>query len=124
MGVLKRIIGDENRLMNQGGTAFISSPGRKMPEDFSPGTCRVVGFVPSRMRATLTLISLYQKKFKKAATEADRTELAGLIGAARYRWRTRWAECCETIKKPDGGVIILKNWSIASLTVEFAGRKA
>ncbi|MDD4901514.1 MAG: hypothetical protein PHE24_00010 [Patescibacteria group bacterium] len=125
MGVLNKIIGDENRLLAKGKKALIP-PSKKSAKDFKNGSRRVVGYLPQRLRTTYTLLQTYKKKFAAAKAEADRTELAGLIGATEYRWETRWGECREAIKRTDdtgGEPEILKDWAIAAVIINVAGRK-
>jgi hypothetical protein len=116
LDILNRIIHDENSLFKKGGKALIP-PNSKTLSYYRLYRYKIVGEVPDSLKATFVLMHRYKKKFKEAEAEADKTELAGLVAAVEYRWKTRWADCCESVEKTNGGIVILKDWSIVALTL-------
>jgi hypothetical protein len=116
MYVATRIAAAEDELLKKNPEAIIP-PNKKMPAEFSPSVCQPSGkFIPERLRATYSLISVYQKMFLAASSESERMMLVALKAAAEYKWKKGLDDCCRGIKIPPGGYLeILGDWSISIL---------
>ncbi|HTW96861.1 MAG TPA: hypothetical protein VMD74_04365 [Candidatus Methylomirabilis sp.] len=113
----------EEYKLSQKAPEALTPPTKKLPGEFAPGTCRIVGDVPAELRLTYSLNRSLDKRFAESKELTEQMELVALRAATEYKWNIKFAECCKAIEVPLGGEIrVLGDWSIAIINIPFMVR--